>query len=172
MIGRLFSFGYGQSLSIILSGTYKDIPISLADYQYDTGERKDRETHYYTLGELTVNGTLPSILCVPVKWNFLDTWKPDGFEKLSLEGTFTDEFVVYVQQGKEIESLQILEPDTMAKLMDGFENFGFECSGSNMYIFTPGSMAENKATVVQMYSQLQTFCADFLPELQTFTQGK
>ena len=168
--GQLFSFGDGRMVSDVLSGTYKDISILFADYLYGTGSGKSRETYYYTISELTVKEVLPQIICIPVSWHsaILDKWKPSGNESFSLEGNFNSKFTVYVPKGKEIEALQILEPDVMAKLMDGFENFGFECTGSNVYLFTTGAMAENRESVLKIYTLLQRFCDLLLPELQSF----
>jgi hypothetical protein len=169
--GQLFSFGDGRMVTNVLAGTYKDISILLADYRYGTGSGKSRETYYYTISELITKEVLPHIVCIPTAWHsvILDKWKPSENESLTLEGNFNSKFTVYVPKGKEIEALQILEPDVMTKLMDGYDDFGFECVGSNVYLFTTGSMDENRESVISMYTIVQRFCDILLPELQTFS---
>ena len=110
------------------------------------------------------------ILCRPKKWSLeiLDQWKPTGYTELPLEGNFNSKFIVYVPQGQVMEALQVLEPNVMAKLMDGFENYGFESVGSKVYLFTQGSMKENRKSLIALYGLVTRFCDTISPELQSF----
>ncbi len=169
--GRLFTFGNYRTVTNVLSGNYKNVALMLADYDYVTGSGKSRQDHFYTIGELTVSGTLPQVICIPKSWHsvLMDSWKPGEYEVLPLEGNFNSKFLVYVPKGQEIEGLQILEPDVMTKLMDGYDDFGFECTGSSVYLFTIGHMDENRESVISMYTLVQRFCDILLPELKTFS---
>ena len=153
----------------VLSGTYLNLPFQLGDYTYDTGSGKNRVSHPYTLGIVTLNTTLPHVVCVPKSWASIifDQWKPSGTKTLPLEGDFNSAFTVFVPEGSEIEALQVLEPYVMEKLMQGFSNFGFECIDSRVYLFTKGSMKENREAVMHLYTLLQRFCDVLTPELHT-----
>lgn len=169
--GQLFTFGNDHRVTNVLSGTYKDMSLRLADYSYTKQSGKNRQTYVCTFGELTTNGALPKVLCIPASWwdnVLIESWKPSGARQLSLEGDFNSKFTVYVPQDQEMEALQILEPDVMAKLMDGFANYGFECTDSHMYLFTTGTMKENRESILALSSLLKRFCDLLLPELQSF----
>ncbi len=172
--GQLFTFGRSHTVRNVLSGTYKDIPFRLFDYSYEIGSGKNRHTYYYTAAELPVAGVLPKILCIPDGWNlvsFIDTWMPEGYSPLSLEGGFNNEFNVYVAKDQEIEALQILEPNVMEKLMDGFDAFGFECLDSHVYLFTKGAGKDNRESVLGAFTLLKRFADLLLPELQSFLRN-
>ncbi len=168
--GTLFSFGNSRRVTNVLSGTYKSMSLRLFDYTFDEGSGKDRHVYHYTVGELATDGKLPEVLCIPEKWNglLLKSWRPSGAEALSLEGDFNAKFLVYVPKGQEMEALQVLEPDVMAKLMDGFEQYGFECIDSYVYLFTKGTMTENRENVLTLFSLLKRFDDLLLPDLQSF----
>lgn len=167
--GQLFSFGHSGYLSKVFSGMVGSAPFRLADYTYTTGYGRNAEHHPYIVGELTLPRPVPSILCIPARWSgtVFHAWKPDGSTALPLEGDFTTRFTVYVPTGTEVEALQVLEPDVMATLMDGFDRFGFECTGSHLYLFTPGSMQESRESILKTYELLQKFVSVMTPELVT-----
>ena len=169
--GQLSHMGTYAVFRNVLSGTYANFSFQLGDFIYTTGSGKSREDHPFTLGVVTLHATLPHIMCVPRNWTNIvfNIWKPSGTHDLSLEGNFNTTFTVYVPEGSEIEALQVLEPNVMEKLMEGFEGFGFECIDSSLYLCTPGSMRENRESVLHMYTLLQRFCDVLAPEFQTFT---
>ncbi len=172
--GQLFTFGHSHMVRNVLSGSYKNISFRLFDYSYEIGSGKNRHTYYFTVAELVVANTLPRVLCIPDGWNivsFIDTWKPDGYTPLSLEGGFNNTFNVYVQKDREMEALQILEPNVMEKLMDGFSDFGFECIDSRVYLFTKGAGKDNRESVLSAFSLTKRFCDLLLPELQSFLRN-
>lgn len=172
--GHLFTFGHSHTVRNMLSGTYKDFLFHLFDYSYVVGSGKERHTYYFTVAELTVVGTLPKVLCIPDGWNFvsfIDTWKPEDYTPLSLEGGFNNKFNVYVAKDREMEALQILEPNVMEKLMDGFDTFGFECLDSRVYLFTKGAGKDNRESVLSAFSLTKRFCDLLLPELQSFLRN-
>jgi hypothetical protein len=168
--GRLFTFGDRRRVSNTLSGVYNGVPFRLGEYSYDEGSGKNRRTYPYIFAELSFSSKLPGILCRPEKWalEVFDSWEPKGYRQLSLEGGFNDSFTVYVPEDQEMEALQILEPNVMEKLMHGFGNYGFECVGQHVYLFTPGRMTENRAGMMSLYSLLQHFCDVLTPELRSF----
>jgi hypothetical protein len=167
---RLSSFGDRDSFTNILSGTFENTRIRLGDYCYTIGSGKNQRSYYYVLGEFSLNAPLPQIVCIPNGWHsvLLDKWKDSGDVPLSLEGDFNTTFTVYVPKGKEMEALQVLEPDVMTKLMQDFGEFGFECNRTSVYLFSTGSIAENRDSVLNMLSFLERFCEVLLPELTKF----
>lgn len=169
--GQLFSLGHSHQMRNVLSGTYGSIPYQMADYVYVTGSGKSQQSHYYRTASFTFSATLPRLLCRPKRWSLiLDEWKPSGYRELSLEGNFNDSFVVYVPQEQEMEALQVLEPNVMAKLLDGFPKYGFECIGSHVYLFSKGVILEDRQTVLDLFALVKRFCDLLAPEIGTFVR--
>ena len=118
-----------------------------------------------TLGsEIDTQGNLPHLFMKPD--DFSDFKKPPGTRLLSLEGGFNNHFDVYVPEDSEIEALQILEPDVMAKLIDEFSTFGFECSGTKTYVFKPGTFADNRESLMANIKLLERLYDELIPELK------
>lgn len=170
-MGQLFTYGYGHSVSNVFMGTYRGQPYRLYDYEYVTGSGKTRESHFYTVGELTTSATLPHILGTPAHWySFALSWQPAGTEPLELEGGFSEKFRVYVDKNAQVESREIFEPTVMEQLMQGYDAYSFECVGSSVYLFTRGAMAETRGAVLGAYTLLQRFSGVISPELEAFAQ--
>jgi len=173
--GQLFSFNRNYQVTNVLSCTYNCAALELGDYRFVTGSGKTRTEHYYIVGVLSAEWNLPHIMCVPKGWlGFMRevSWQPRGTKVLPIEVGFNEKFVVYVPQDQEIETLQILEPNVMAELMDDFGSYGFECVGSKVYVFTEGSVKESRDAVTKLFSLLKHFSDVLTPELQNFKKDQ
>ncbi len=163
---KLFTFGQEGSAQNVLSGLYKNMPLRLYDYQYVTRMGKSQKVHSYIVTELKVDGMLPEVLVKSsVIPSFFIDWQPKGTKKLPLEGDFNRKFTVYAAQGSEIETLQILQPNVMAGLMEDFPEFSFECNGDTVYVFKEGSLAENSDGIRLLLSLIDRLYDKLIPEL-------
>jgi hypothetical protein len=162
--GYIFTLGYGIYLSNVLTGTYRGMPLRLFRYTYSIGQGKER--HYYNHGvcELTVPYTLPELLVKSHSFGETYIRQPKGTVPLRLEGPFNNKFDVYICEGKQIEALQVLEPDTMATLMDEFDGYGFECSADRVNIFT-NARTYSKSDYQKMVQLADTVFDKLIPEL-------
>jgi len=135
--GFLFKLGSEQGLlRDVLIGTYRTLPMRLFSYTFTTGSGRNQETHEYMVCELRIVGTLPELFVRDRSLLVEVNPQPPHTRPLTLEGDFNNRFQVYVAEGQEIEGLQVLEPDSMAKIMDGYAGYGFECSGDRLNVFT------------------------------------
>jgi len=136
--GHLFSIGHDQRISDVLSGTYRDHAARFYTLQFITGSGKSQETHEYFVCEIDAGAVLPEILikCHTMRSIPFAPWQPPKTVPLTLEGDFNKSFDVYVPDGNQIEALEVLQPDLMASLMDGYASYSFECSGDKLYVFT------------------------------------
>lgn len=161
--GYFFTVGREGALINILVGTYEGVPIRLYEYQFTTGSGKHKQTHPFVVSEIDTRGNLPHIFMKPDGFSMFG--KPTGTKLLSLEGNFNEHFDVYVPEDSEIETLQILEPDVMIKFIDEFNSFGFECSGTKTYVFTPGSFADNRESLIKHIKLLERLYDELIPEM-------
>lgn len=162
--GYFFEVGRGGSPTHVLSGSYEGVPIRLYEYQFTTGHGKHKENHPFVVSEIDTQGNLPHVFMKPD--DFSDFGKPPRTRLLSLEGGFNNHFDVYVPEDSEIEALQILEPDVMAKFIDEFSTFGFECSGTKTYVFRKGSFADNRESLMAHIKLLERLYDELIPELK------
>lgn len=162
--GHLFSKGHNRKMTNVLTGMYQGKPIRLYDYRYTIGSGKNEQTFYYVVGEVSIDGTLPHLIVEPRTF-FSSPFTPTGLKALSLEGDFNKHFNVYATEGKEIEALQVLQPDTMAALLDDYKELGFECFGAKTYLYRNGMLADNRDAVLSLLALLERFYDRLVPEL-------
>lgn len=167
--GYFFDVGAGDRPRNVLTGAYEGVPIRLYEYHFTTGSGKHKQTHRFVVSEIDTQGNLPHVFMRPEGFSVLG--KPPETKLLSLEGNFNDHFNVYVPEDSEIEALQILEPDVMARLIDEFKAFGFECSGTKTYVFKSGSFADNRESLIQNIKFLERLYDELLPELKQLVRS-
>ncbi len=168
--GSFFERGHDRALSHVLSGTYKDAALRLYNYSFIVGLGRYQEQIQYIVGEIEVQHQLPHLLIRPhTSLMTIDpalVWKPSDTKPLTVEGDFNKEFSVYVPQGEEIEALEILQPDAMAMLMEGYKEFGFECYGVKTYVFKLGVLKQNRDEVLVLLQLIERLYEKLLPELE------
>ncbi len=172
--GKLFTFGSNRSLKNVLTGIYKDLPFWFGKYTFGVGGGRYEQYYIYTVAALQTRKSLPRVVCVPVNLStgsLLNSWKEENCEHVSLEGDFNKFFKVYVEKGKEDEALEILQPNTMSMLMDTYKEYGFECSGSTLYIFKLGYPEGNQDEVLALCKELQEYCDLLLSALRSITSN-
>jgi hypothetical protein len=154
-----FSVGEDHVLLDILSGTYRSFPIRIYTHSYRSSTGRNGNRAEETVCDVLLNGVLPHILI-----NF--KYPSDDVEPVTLEGTFNEDFSVYVERGRQIEIRQLLEPDVMETLMQHFKNLQIEImpepGGSRMYIIRPWLM-DNRAEFLSLMEIVDNFIDMLLP---------
>ncbi len=170
---QLYSMGTPNYLMNVLYATHKDVPVRIGNFSYSGGGRYSLPNFTrYIFADMEVNASFPHIVCIPRKWTSIGSsiiWNPIGNKELHLEGDFNSKFFVSAPEGKEIESLQVLEPNVMESLMVGFEEYGFEIHGKYVFLFTHGVMSKNPNGIIRLHEFIERFCDLMLPELQKFS---
>ena len=125
--------GHSHSSSELITGNINNRSFNLHSYTYKTGYGKTEQTHETTI----IAFSYPQItnhMLLAHDGIFADAYKVfDGGQKLDLEGDFNKKFTFYVQQGSEVDSLQIITPDIMQVLVK--EDFEYNVEFRNGWIF-------------------------------------
>ena len=148
--GKWFTLGSRRSITNVLEGVYKTVPLRIFTYRYvvitDSGDNQSSTPFDYTVFEATLKGTVPDILAFSKKGIQYVPATALGFqdESLRLEGNFNDYFLLYVPKGREQEAYQIFTPDVMAVLIDKASGLHFECVGNKVYIYKEGVITKRE----------------------------
>ncbi|MEK7576308.1 MAG: hypothetical protein AAB482_01300, partial [Patescibacteria group bacterium] len=142
MTAALFDTGDDKTIKHTITGSYHDYPIALFYYQYTTGQGKQKTTHSYTVAKITLQGTAPDIL-MESRQNFTTSGRKRSNQKeLLLESNFRTQFNTYVPEDFGIETFEIFTPDVLAKLIDTARGFDFEFIESELFVYTPHTIAK------------------------------
>jgi len=161
--------GSDQSLQDVVAGTSDNHPLRLYNFTYYIQSGKNREKVEFTVFELEHTGNTLDVLVVSrahataaFSGLFL------GKKKLDIsDGDFDKYFTLYVPEGFETETLEILTPDIMQELVAQSAQFSFEFSGNKVFIFNK-QMVTNKTQLETMYSFSDTLINQLAPVLATF----
>ncbi|WP_225310243.1 hypothetical protein [Microbacterium testaceum] len=120
--GMIFDLGRDQELHDVMR---REHPRSLevANYTYETGSGKSKQTHRWGYVALRLDTPLPHIVLDAVGNNglFGGSNLPITFgrdQRLSLEGDFDKHFALYCPEGYERDALYLFTPDVMARFID------------------------------------------------------
>ncbi len=166
--GKLFAVGRYRQISDVLFGKYRGLPMRLFEYQYTTGSGKSATTHTLRVCELTFPRPFTDLMIVGHDATYSGdwgNWKPEGTTAVKLEGDFNYAFSVYAKIGEEAAALRVLEPNIMAKLMDNYREYGVECYGTKLYLFTY-EFPLNKQAFAEHLSKLDDLLDLLIPELE------
>jgi hypothetical protein len=161
LAGSLFFIGTGRVGRDLISGIFQNIPFNLLNYQYTIGSGKSSHTYVYTTFRLNFASSLPPIFLSPKAFYFGDISRI-AREKLQLEGDFDKYFDLWTEKGFEIEALQFMAPDVMAKIMDNWGNFSLEFVADQIYIYA-GSMITKDQDLENMYQFVQYLIFKIIP---------
>jgi len=166
--GHFMEMGHSQRVYDVLSGTYKNAPVRIFTYSFTVGYGKSQHTYSYTGFELQTNVHLPDIVIHPKSAiDFIGLgadWKPNGTKAISLEGNFNDYFKVFIPEGSEVETLQILAPDVMTDLIDNYKEFIQEFYSNAMYVIST-KVIRDKASFLNLVSLIDKLYDKVLPTL-------
>lgn len=142
--GFLFTVGYRPTITDVFSGEYRLLPVRFFTYTFGNNEKYDRSTDYSLMCcEISFTGNSPELFVVgkdlykTLRREISVNWRPPNTHVLHTdEGNFSKNFEINIQNGNDIEALQILEPNVMEKLLVGYENFGFDSYQDKLTVFT------------------------------------
>jgi hypothetical protein len=120
--GMIFSLGDSRRASDLVRGAQPRF-VEFANYRYETGSGKSRQTHRWGYVAIKLDTPLPNIVLDAVGNNglFGASNLPATFDRdqrLSLEGDFDQYFSLYCPQGYERDALYLFTPDIMARFID------------------------------------------------------
>lgn len=156
--GRLFKRGDSRHLSHVLSGTHDNHPLRLFRYSYSTGSGKHRQTHRFTVFEISFAKTLfPYILLQSRsmgKYSSSDVFGYVRDEKLPLENNFGDYFKLFATKGYEIEVFEIFTPKILEYLIHNAKDFSIEFAENKIYVYDDKPIA-NREGLTKMLAVVQ-----------------
>jgi len=143
LTGGLFKIGHGHISSHIITGTFQNHAINLFFYQYTIGSGKSARTYQTTVLNISHDHPLPPVLLL-VDSQYFGGFNPSlSFEKpvkLKPEMDLDKQFDLYCREKFEIETLQIFNPDFIAKMLADWKNYNLEFSGNNLTVFKSGKI--------------------------------
>ncbi len=164
--GSLFQIGYDKSAIDVVSGQYKDSPITLLSYTYVTGAGRSRQEHHYTVFELQFDTVMPDILLENAGHTFGEALidKLSGKELVKLEGDFNKYFSVSVPKGYEVEALEIFTPDVMEQLIEKSRSLSLEIVRDHLFVYA-NRIIGTKADLYAVYELARYFVEELGPVL-------
>lgn len=150
-----------------MSGVYNNFPLRLYTYTTTIGEGKGRHQLQFTVFETQYSGdVLDIILDSHIHPFFVSPFSSlfTGKKKLSLEGNFDKYFTVYIPEGYEIETLEVLTPDIMQKLITNSSIFSFEFNSNKLFICA-GKLITTKSELDAMYNFSKVLTTQLAPIL-------
>ncbi|MFJ4036833.1 hypothetical protein ACIPVB_02000 [Microbacterium sp. NPDC090007] len=114
--------------------------VEVANYTYETGSGKSKQTHRWGYAALRLDTPLPHIVLDAVGNNglFGGTNLPVAFgrgQRLSLEGDFDRHFALYCPEGYERDALYLFTPDVMARFIDNAAQLDVEIIDDWLFLY-------------------------------------
>jgi hypothetical protein len=162
--GDIFKLDNFGQIYDIASGTYRDHPLRIFEYQFSEGSGKSSHTFHYTILEIQFAHPLPEMHVMKTATSAEDILTMSRAidahfsspMKISLEGDFDKYYSVYAPPDTQIEDLEVMTPDLMESLVDHcdeYQNIGFECHDDKLYLHATGRLnAKRIKDFVALYS--------------------
>jgi hypothetical protein len=162
----VFTLGHGKKLYNEISGIYQNCPIDLFNYDYTYGEGESSDTIHRTIFIIDFQSPVPHITLTKHQFRFFQSRLG---KKVKLEGDFGDKFDFIVQEGFEIEALQIFTPDLMVKIQDEW-HYELEFIGTKLIICSGGTITK-LADLQKFYTAAKYLAARFDPMIDKMAPG-
>ena len=154
---KLNNLGYGSQVPAIggagmifrqaMGGKYTDVLTAsnrnfaeIGNYEYETGEGKNRTTHTYGFVRIKLPRRLPNMVLDSKKNNFLGMSNlPETFsrkEKIALEGNFNDYFTLFAPEQYKADAFYVFTPDVMQALVDAAHRYDCEVIDDSFYLYS------------------------------------
>ncbi|MBB3157591.1 hypothetical protein FHS07_001275 [Microbacterium proteolyticum] len=138
--GMIFGIGNDRGTHDLLR---REAPrfIEVANYSYETGSGKNKQTHRWGYAALRLDTPLPHIVLDAVGNNglFGGSNLPVSFgrgQRLSLEGDFDQHFALYCPEGYERDALYLFTPDVMARFIDNAAQLDVEIVDEWLFLYS------------------------------------
>jgi hypothetical protein len=144
--------GYG-SMVYRISGVVADRKIDTCLWSVEVlGNHNTKWRYYYLVGRIDLDKANPSLILKPLKAGigFEDSSIFTQFRNASkeqLEGNFNSYFDVYTVSDDPVNAFELLPPNIMAKLIDGYTNTCLEFVGNSLYMFLPVEPTTNNKPI-------------------------
>ncbi|MEX8057070.1 hypothetical protein [Microbacterium sp. 16-032] len=143
--GIIFDLGRNQELHDVMRRT-KPRTLEVANYTYETGSGKNKQTHRWGYVALRLDTPLPHIVLDAVGNNglFGGSNLPITFgrdQRLSLEGDFDQHFALYCPGGYERDALYLFTPDVMARFVDNAAALDVEIVDDWLFLYAKRDLA-------------------------------
>lgn len=132
-------FGGNQVISPVIGAQLGTVRADMFVYQTTVGEGKNRQVYYFSVARVVLPVSLPHIM-LRAKHGISDEVRQDfaDGEKLQLEGDFEDYFSLQIENGHEVDALEILTPDVMQALVSFSQREDIEILMDSMYFIVSG----------------------------------
>lgn len=162
---------FRRAMFNVLAGTYKDLPLTFCSYSYTVssgvGQQQHQHTYHFSVFEFSLPNPLPAIILLPKAHLFHSvdlSARSANVRKLPLEGDFDAHFEAYAAPGKEIEALQLLEPDDMAVLIDRFSGWTIESTGAKLTCLKEMALPKDEPKLRALLQDAEALYDLLLPE--------
>ncbi len=172
-VGALFKVGSVRSITNVVQGEYDGVPISIFNYSYVTGPTKLQKEHNFTVFDFQLSSGIPDILLESVENGFGFSLRELTQKKLSqvkLEGNFAKYFSLGIEQGYEIEALQVFAPDIMAALIDKGGALSIEITNEHLLVYA-AKIAYSKRGFLGIFGIVGYFTKKIIPILSRASAG-
>ncbi|MCJ1708488.1 hypothetical protein [Microbacterium sp. VKM Ac-2923] len=138
--GMIFALGHDRGTHDLMR---RERPrfVEVANYTYETGSGKNKQTHRWGYAALRLDTPLPHIVLDAVGNNglFGGSNLPVSFgrrQRLSLEGDFDRHFALYCPEGYERDALYLFTPDVMARFIDNAAQLDVEIIDDWLFLYS------------------------------------
>jgi hypothetical protein len=131
-------FGHDQDVSPAITATLGGITTDMLVYTTMTGEGRYQVGHVFTLARVELPITLPHILLRAKRDRAVLQQDFANHEAMQLEGDFGDYFSLQIENGQEVNVLEILTPDVMQTLVSYSQHEDVEIGGNDLYFIIAG----------------------------------
>ncbi len=166
--GSLFESGSNPVISNVLSGSYKDVPLRIYNFETERGGNRTPAVFTYSVCEFTFPFELPYVLLVHAKdemFGMTTGVTISGGTTLQLEGDFNKYYRLSSVKGFENEVLQILTPDVMQGVIGEYGKVMLEMDGKKLYIFQKG-IVSSQETLLSLHETATRILQMLAPRLK------
>lgn len=164
--GILFGLGHSKRYMQIVGNN----KFAIFNYRYVTGSGKNSKTHNVHVASWKLSRPLPHLLFDAKKNNF---WRMsniasglDSSQKISLESTFDDHFILYSPETYDIDTLSFITPEVMEYMINKMHNYDIEVIDGEILIY--GSNHIKPKDFWDLYSILHGFAAHLEDNIDSY----
>ena len=166
----------GGQIYDLIAGVYHTVPLQAFTYSVYIRSGKSGHWSYMTVFEVDSPVILPEIVVQPELTINFNGASQQGFtnmefgtllgsyDSVQLEGDFNKYFKLYAAKGAQMETREILQPDTMAFLIDKYRSFGFEFTQNKFYLY-PMKLIKNEQEFLDALALVEHFYSKLKPTL-------
>lgn len=159
-MGIMFHQGNNRTVAHFVQGNFRNVPIRIFNYHFQTGSGKYAVHHVYTVFEFRFTGMFPHLYLNSMRNGY-------GFttgEVIPLPSEFEKRFKLYAPKEYEIEALEIFTPDVLAILLEDDLRHDIELVDHELLIFREGEIQTTEALEREFQEAVRLY-GHFAPKL-------